>query len=81
MTEAKTNEPLVLIVDDDEATRDMYAEWLAYSGFRVAVAATATEAISMAARLNPTSSPRTAASPRTSASCPACPSTVRSAAS
>ena len=44
---------LVLIVDDDEMTREMYAEWLNFSGFRVAEARNAAEAIEKARELRP----------------------------
>jgi CheY-like chemotaxis protein len=44
---------LALLVENDGDTRDMYAMWLAYSGFRVAQAATADEAIKKAHRLHP----------------------------
>ena len=35
---------LVLLVEDDEDTREMYAEWLIFSGFRVAEAKNGPEA-------------------------------------
>jgi two-component system, cell cycle response regulator DivK len=45
--------PLVLVVERDEPTRDMYKEWLSYCGFRVEEAATATDAIDKAHTLHP----------------------------
>jgi two-component system cell cycle response regulator DivK len=45
--------PLVLIVEDDGDTRELYAEWLRYSGFRVAEAVRAEEAIAKAYELVP----------------------------
>jgi CheY-like chemotaxis protein len=45
--------PLALLVENDGDTRDMYARWLVHSGFRVAEAATADEAIEKAHRLSP----------------------------
>lgn len=45
--------PLALLVEPDGDTRDMYAEWLAHSGFRVAQATTADEAMEKAHRLRP----------------------------
>lgn len=45
--------PLALLVEDDSDTRQMYAEWLGHSGFRVAEASTASEAIEIAQRLHP----------------------------
>ncbi|HYM21666.1 MAG TPA: response regulator [Vicinamibacterales bacterium] len=44
---------LVLIVEDDEHTRQMYAEWLNFSGFRVAEARSADEALEKARELRP----------------------------
>lgn len=44
---------LVLIVDDSADTRDMYAEFLTQSGFRVAQASNGLEAIDVAARMRP----------------------------
>ena len=37
--------PVVLIVEDDVDTREMYTEWLAFSGFRVLEARTGEEAL------------------------------------
>lgn len=42
------SDPLVLVVDDYADARAMYAAWLQVSGFRVAEAATASEAIALA---------------------------------
>jgi CheY-like chemotaxis protein len=43
----------VLIVEDDSDTREMYTEWLVYSGFRVAQATDGIEAIEKARELRP----------------------------
>ena len=45
--------PVALLVENDVHTREMYAEWLAYSGYRVAVAATVDEALKKVHRLRP----------------------------
>ena len=45
--------PLVLIVENDQSTREMYSEFLAYSGFRVAQAEYADEAVEKARTLQP----------------------------
>ena len=45
--------PLVLIVDDFPDNRQMYAEFLAFSGFRVAEAANGHEALEQATTLLP----------------------------
>jgi CheY-like chemotaxis protein len=45
--------PLVLVVENDESTREMYVEFLAYSGFRVAQAKYADEALEKARTLQP----------------------------
>ena len=45
MTQEK---PLVLVVDDYQDAREMYAEYLSFSGFRVVEAATGTEAVEKA---------------------------------
>jgi CheY-like chemotaxis protein len=45
--------PLILVVDDFEDNRMMYAEYLTYSGFRVAEAANGVEAIEQAQTLGP----------------------------
>jgi two-component system, cell cycle response regulator DivK len=44
---------LVLVVEDDAYTREMYAKWLAFSGFRVEEATAAQDAIEKARRLRP----------------------------
>jgi two-component system cell cycle response regulator DivK len=46
-------EPLVLIVEDYEDAREMYAEYLKFSGFRVAEARNGLEAINKARDLHP----------------------------
>jgi two-component system, cell cycle response regulator DivK len=43
-----TGEPLVLVVDDFQDNREMYAEYLAFSGFRVIQAANGKEALDQA---------------------------------
>ena len=45
--------PLALLVENDSDTREMYAEWLVFSGFRVVEASTADEAIGKARELRP----------------------------
>jgi CheY-like chemotaxis protein len=45
--------PVVLIVEDDVQTREMYAEWLAFSTFTVIEASRAAEAIEKAVRFHP----------------------------
>jgi two-component system cell cycle response regulator DivK len=45
--------PLVLVVEDYQDARDMYAEYLRYAGFRVAEAANGYEAIEKASELVP----------------------------
>jgi CheY-like chemotaxis protein len=45
--------PLVLIVEDYEDAREMYAEYLKYSGFRVAEARNGLEALEIAQKLLP----------------------------
>lgn len=50
MSETK---PLVLVVDDYSDAREMYAEYLIYSGFRVAEAGTGHEAVEKAFELHP----------------------------
>jgi two-component system, cell cycle response regulator DivK len=44
---------LVLIVEDDQQTREMYAEWFVFSGFRVVQATNGVEAIEKARTLKP----------------------------
>jgi CheY-like chemotaxis protein len=46
-------EPLVLVVDDYDDAREMYAESLLVNGFRVAEAADGAQAVEMARRLGP----------------------------
>jgi two-component system, cell cycle response regulator DivK len=45
--------PLVLVVDDYQDAREMYAEYLSFSGFRVVEAGTGTEAVEKALALRP----------------------------
>ena len=45
--------PLVLIVDDYQDAREMYAEYLEFSGFRVAQARNGLEAVEQAIALRP----------------------------
>lgn len=49
----KRSTPLVLIVDDFEDSRTMYAEYLAYSGYTVEQAADGQEAVDLTERLRP----------------------------
>src|SRR5918998_6697274 len=49
----QSSEPLVLVVDDYQDAREMYAEYLKASGFRVAEARTGIEAVSKAREVNP----------------------------
>ena len=51
MTEQKT--PLILVVDDYQDAREMYAEYLQFSGFRVAEAKNGNEAVEQAFALKP----------------------------
>ena len=46
-------QPLILVVDDYQDAREMYAEYLQYSGFRVAEASTGNEALAQAFALKP----------------------------
>ena len=46
-------EPLILVVDDYEDAREMYAEYLRFSGFRVAEARNGNEALEQAFELMP----------------------------
>jgi CheY-like chemotaxis protein len=48
-----TVEPLILVVDDYQDAREMYAEYLKASGFRVAEARTGLEAVAKARELHP----------------------------
>src|SRR4051812_26432610 len=45
--------PLVLVVDDYQDAREMYAEYLSFSGFRVAEASNGLEAVEKAFPLRP----------------------------
>lgn len=45
--------PLVLLIDDVEDNRDVYAQFLGHEGWLVAVAADGVEGLTMAARLKP----------------------------
>lgn len=47
------NAPLILVVDDYQDAREMYAEFLHYSGFRVAEARNGNEAVDQAFALRP----------------------------
>jgi CheY-like chemotaxis protein len=51
MSEQKS--PLILVVDDYQDAREMYAEYLQYSGFRVAEARNGNEAVDQAVALKP----------------------------
>jgi two-component system, cell cycle response regulator DivK len=48
-----TAQPLVLVVDDFQDNREMYAEYLSYCGFRVIEAKNGLEAIEQACAQNP----------------------------
>jgi CheY-like chemotaxis protein len=47
------SEPLILVVDDYEDAREMYAEYLRFCGFRVAEARNGNEALEQAFTLKP----------------------------
>jgi two-component system, cell cycle response regulator DivK len=47
------NKPLILVVDDYQDAREMYAEYLQFSGFRVAEAKNGNEAVEQAFALKP----------------------------
>ena len=47
------NQPLILVVDDYQDAREMYAEYLQFSGFRVAEARNGNEAVEQAFALKP----------------------------
>jgi two-component system cell cycle response regulator DivK len=51
MTDQKS--PLILVVDDYQDAREMYAEYLQFSGFRVAEARNGNEAVAQAFALKP----------------------------
>ena len=53
MTEKRTGEPIVLLVDDDEETYNLYSDFLASSGFSVVGANDGEEAIRVAQREQP----------------------------
>ena len=53
MTFETMDSPLVLVVDDFLDAREMYAEYFAFSGFRVAEAANGAEAFEKAIELTP----------------------------
>jgi CheY-like chemotaxis protein len=46
-------QPLILVVDDYQDAREMYAEYLQFSGFRVAEARNGNEAVTQAFELKP----------------------------
>jgi two-component system, cell cycle response regulator DivK len=46
-------QPLVLLVDDSEDNREVYAQYLSFSGFRVEIAVDGVEAVEKAASLKP----------------------------
>jgi two-component system, cell cycle response regulator DivK len=47
------DQPLVLLVDDSEDNREVYAQYLAFSGFRVEIAVDGVEAVEKASLLHP----------------------------
>jgi CheY-like chemotaxis protein len=51
--DTRTNEPLVLVVEDYQDAREMYAAYLTFSGYRVAEATNGVEAIEKAQELVP----------------------------
>ena len=53
MTRDDATEPLVLVVDDYQDAREMYAQYLEASGFRVAEARPGIEAVRIARELKP----------------------------
>jgi CheY-like chemotaxis protein len=53
MNPAEGTKPLVLVVDDYQDAREMYAEYLEFSGFRVAEASNGAEALDKAFALLP----------------------------
>ena len=50
---SETTQPLILVVDDYQDAREMYAEYLQFSGFRVAEARNGNEAVERAFALKP----------------------------
>lgn len=53
MTDSGTRQPLVLVVEDYQDAREMYAAYLQFSGFRVAEATNGVEAIEKTLELMP----------------------------
>jgi two-component system, cell cycle response regulator DivK len=53
MTTSPQDKPLILVVDDYQDAREMYAEYLEFSGFRVAEAKNGAEALEKAFELAP----------------------------
>ena len=51
--ETRTNQPLVLVVEDYQDAREMYAAFLEASGYRTAEARTGIEAVAKARELKP----------------------------
>ena len=49
----QSDSPLILVVDDYQDAREMYAEYLQFSGFRVAEARNGNEAVAQAFSLRP----------------------------
>ena len=50
---SEQTQPLILVVDDYQDAREMYAEYLQFSGFRVAEARNGNEAVEQALALKP----------------------------
>ena len=50
---SEQTQPLILVVDDYQDAREMYAEYLQFSGFRVAEARNGNEAVEQAFALTP----------------------------
>ena len=53
MAPSAQDKPLILVVDDYQDAREMYAEYLEFSGFRVAEARNGAEALEKAFELTP----------------------------
>lgn len=53
MTPDRKTPPLILVVEDYDDAREMYVEYLTFTGFRVEAATNGLEAIEMTARLLP----------------------------
>ena len=51
--EPREESPLILVVDDFRDNREMYAEYLSHTGYRVAEAANGQEAVDQALKLQP----------------------------